>query len=83
MKSLPVHILILKYKIYKVSYLDVKSKQKNLKNIKRILTFVFKYGFTDKTECKTVYNDFVKKKTKSINTIQKNLQKMLDIIQLV
>lgn len=39
------------------------------------------HGFTDEAECKAVYNDFVKKETKRIKTVQKNLQKMLDIIQ--
>lgn len=39
------------------------------------------HGFTDEAECKAVYNDFVRKETKRINTVQKSLQKMLDIIQ--
>lgn len=39
------------------------------------------HGYTDEAECKAVYNDFVKKETKRIKTVQKNLQKMLDIIQ--
>lgn len=39
------------------------------------------HGYTDEAECKAVYNDFVKKETKRIKDIQKDLQEMLDIIQ--
>ena len=63
-----------------MSYLDVKSKQKNLKNYKNGNDVLY-HVFTDEAECKAVYNYFVRKETKRINTVQKNLQKMLDIIQ--